>query len=117
MVARPSRLGLNSPPRCSQGWQARQRRSSGSPVISRTAGRWSQHAVGQAIDIAGFRLSDGTTVSVDRDWNEPGAKGQFLRQLARKACRYFSVVLTPDSNAEHYNHLHLDIGPDRLCST
>ena len=29
---------------------------------SRTAGRWSQHAQGQAIDISGFRLSDGTTV-------------------------------------------------------
>ena len=84
---------------------------------SRTAGRWSQHALGQAIDIAGFRLSDGTTVSVERDWNESGAKGQFLRHLARRACRYFSVVLTPESNAEHYNHLHLDIGPDRSCST
>ncbi len=84
---------------------------------SRTAGRWSQHARGQAIDIAGFRLSDGTTVSVERDWNESGAKGRFLRHLAQRACRYFSVVLTPESNAEHYNHLHLDIGPDRLCST
>jgi hypothetical protein len=83
---------------------------------SRTAGPWSQHAQGQAIDIAGFRLSDGTTVSIERDWNESGAEGQFLRHLAHRACRYFSVVLTPDSNAEHYDHLHLDIGPDRLCS-
>ena len=84
---------------------------------SRTAGRCSQHAQGQAIDIAGFRLSDGTTVSVARDWNAPGAKGEFLHHLARRACRYFSVVLTPDSNAEHYDHLHLDIGPERLCSS
>ncbi len=76
----------------------------------------SQHAVGQAIDVAGFRLSDGTTVSVERDWAEPGTKRSFLRHLARRACRYFSVVLTPDSDAEHYNHIHLDIGPDRLCS-
>jgi hypothetical protein len=83
---------------------------------SRMAGRWSQHAQGQAIDIAGFRLSDGTTVSLARDWNEPGAKGQFLRHLAHRACGYFSVVLTPDSNAEHYDHMHLDIGPERLCS-
>jgi hypothetical protein len=83
---------------------------------SRMAGRWSQHAQGQAIDIAGFHLADGTTVSVARDWNEPGAKGQFLRHLSQRACRYFSVVLTPDSNAEHYDHMHLDIGPERLCS-
>jgi hypothetical protein len=84
---------------------------------SRTAGRWSQHALGQAIDIAGFRLSNGTTVSVERDWHEAGPKRQFLHHLARRACRYFSVVLTPDSNAEHYNHMHFDIGPNRLCST
>ena len=77
--------------------------------------RLSQHALGLAIDIGGFRLSDGSTVSVQHDWNDPGPKGQFLRQLARRACRYFSVVLTPDSNADHYDHLHLDIGRDRLC--
>jgi hypothetical protein len=78
--------------------------------------RPSQHASGLAIDIGGFRLADGTTVSVERDWNEPGPKRLFLRHLARRACGYFSVVLTPDSNADHHNHLHLDIGPDRLCS-
>jgi hypothetical protein len=77
--------------------------------------RVSQHALGLAIDIAGFRLSDGSTVSVEHDWSEPGPKRLFLRHLARRACGYFSVVLTPDSNADHYNHLHLDIGPDRLC--
>jgi hypothetical protein len=78
--------------------------------------RLSQHALGLAIDVAGFRLSDGSTVSVEHDWSQPGPKRLFLRHIARRACGYFSVVLTPDSNAEHYNHLHLDIGPDRLCS-
>ncbi len=76
----------------------------------------SQHALGRAIDIAGFRLSDGTTVSVKHDWSELGSKRLFLRRLARRACSYFSVVLTPDSNADHHDHIHLDIGPDRLCS-
>jgi hypothetical protein len=79
-------------------------------------GRLSQHASGQAIDVAGFRLSDGTTVSVEHDWSQPGPKRLFLRHLARQACGYFSVVLTPDSDSDHHNHLHLDIGPDRLCS-
>ena len=78
--------------------------------------RLSQHALGRAIDLAGFRLSDGSTVSVERDWAAPGPKRLFLRRLARRACGYFSVVLTPDSNAEHSNHIHLDIGPERLCS-
>ena len=40
----------------------------------------------------------------------------FLHHVARNACRYFSVVLTPDSNRDHYNHFHLDIGPGRVCS-
>ena len=79
--------------------------------------RLSQHALGQAIDIAGFRLSDGSRVSVEHDWSDSGSKGVFLHRLAGKACRYFSVVLTPDSNADHYNHLHLDIGPERFCGT
>jgi hypothetical protein len=85
------------------------RRNTGRPS------RLSEHALGRAIDIAGFRLSDGSRVSVERDWSDPGAKGVFLHRLAAKACRYFSVVLTPASNADHYNHLHFDIGPERFC--
>ncbi len=76
----------------------------------------SQHALGRAFDIAGFRLSDGTTVSVEHHWSEIGPKRLFLHRLARRACSYFSVVLTPSSNAQHHDHIHLDIGPDRLCS-
>jgi hypothetical protein len=76
----------------------------------------SEHAYGLAIDISGFRLSDGTMVSVEHDWSGRGPKGAFLHQLAKSACGYFSVVLTPDSNADHYNHLHFDLGPSRLCS-
>jgi hypothetical protein len=78
--------------------------------------RLSEHAYGLAIDISGFRLSDGSSVNVERDWSRPGPKGEFLRHIARAACSYFSVVLTPDSNRDHYNHFHLDLGPDRLCS-
>jgi hypothetical protein len=79
-------------------------------------GRFSEHAFGRAIDIAGFRLTDGTQISVERDWSESGPKRRFLRRVAQGACQYFSVVLTPDSNADHYNHFHLDIGPGRSCS-
>jgi hypothetical protein len=51
--------------------------------------RLSEHATGRAIDVAGFRLSDGSTVSVEHDWNESGPKRLFLRRLARRACRIF----------------------------
>ena len=54
-------------------------------------------------------------MSVERDWAAPGPKREFLRALAKRACDYFNVVLTPDSDKFHYNHLHLDIGRWRLC--
>jgi hypothetical protein len=84
-------------------------------VGSGHSGRWSEHATGRAIDIAGFDLEGGGTVSVERDWRDSGAKGAFLRAVAESACSYFSVVLTPESNRFHYNHMHLDIGPYKLC--
>ena len=81
----------------------------------RPGGEWSEHAKGEAIDIAGFKLADGATVSVKYDWDPPGPKRDFLRAVARGACGVFNMVLTPKSNSEHANHFHLDIGPYRGC--
>lgn len=78
--------------------------------------RLSEHSFGLAIDISGFRLADGTVISVERDWWAPGPRRDFLHHLARSACGYFSVVLTPSSDRDHFNHMHFDIGPERLCS-
>ena len=78
-------------------------------------GRWSQHAHGRAIDIAGFELESGTVVLVASDWRGRGAKSAFLRDIARAACERFSAVLTPDSGREHRDHIHLDAGPYRMC--
>jgi hypothetical protein len=78
--------------------------------------RLSQHARGQAIDLAGWTLADGSRVDVEKDWTDDGPRGRFLHAVAQGACRYFSVVLTPATNSLHRDHLHLDIGPDRLCS-
>ncbi len=77
--------------------------------------RISMHASGQAIDIAGFVLDDGTLVSVKNDWSGRGAPAKFLHEVARGACGLFSVVLTPNTNADHHEHLHLDMGPWPLC--
>ncbi|HTY68102.1 MAG TPA: extensin family protein [Alphaproteobacteria bacterium] len=77
--------------------------------------RISMHASGQAIDIAGFVLDDGTLVSVKNDWSGPGVPAKFLHEVARGACGLFSVVLTPNTNADHHEHLHLDMGPWPLC--
>ena len=38
-----------------------------------------------------------------------------LKDLARTACDYFNVVLSPEYNALHHDHLHFDLGPYRTC--
>jgi hypothetical protein len=81
----------------------------------RPGGEWSEHAKGNAIDIAGFKLADGTVISVKQDWNPRGPKRDFLRAVAKGACGIFSMVLTPETNSDHANHLHLDIGAWRKC--
>jgi hypothetical protein len=78
--------------------------------------RLSQHALGNAIDIGSFELDDGTRIDVDSDWRARGPRRDFLRDIAKRACAYFNVVLTPASDALHHNHFHLDVGPYRLCS-
>jgi hypothetical protein len=75
----------------------------------------SQHATANAVDIAGFKLANGQTVSVLDDWRDKGAKGNFLRRIHNGACSYFRVTLGPEFNKEHANHFHLDRGPGRLC--
>jgi hypothetical protein len=79
------------------------------------SGRLSHHASGLAIDIAGFDMEDGSRVLVKQHWRDPGPRGRFLREVARAACDAFSVVLTPNHDVWHADHLHLDIGRDRLC--
>jgi hypothetical protein len=77
--------------------------------------RWSQHAHGNALDIAGFELADGSVVVVEQDWRRSGPKRDFLHDVARRACKRFSVVLTPNSNREHHDHIHVDGGPYKYC--
>ena len=85
----------------------------------RVEDRPSEHARANALDVASVRLEDGRTVSVLSDWNGQGPAGEagsrFLHAVRNGACRVFSTVLTPDYNAAHENHLHLDGAPRGLC--
>ncbi len=69
---------------------------------------WSQHSTGNAIDISAFVLEDGTRITLIDDWNEGGDKARFLRQIRDEACGLFATVLSPDFNAAHADHFHLD---------
>ncbi len=84
-------------------------------AMTGNAGRPSLHAQARAVDIAGFQLADGRVVTVLKGWNGPTDQRRFLRAVAVAACRRFSVVLTPNSDRFHRDHIHLDIGPWRKC--
>jgi hypothetical protein len=77
-------------------------------MYGRQSKPWSEHATADAIDVSGFVLTDGTTVSVARDWSADDRKGHFLHVIRDGACGLFSTVLSPDYNAAHRNHFHLD---------
>ena len=80
------------------------------------AGRLSEHSVANAIDVAGFVLRDGRRISILRDWrSQDPAVRQFLSVIQRSACRRFKTVLTPEYNAAHRDHLHLDMGRGPFC--
>lgn len=74
------------------------------------SGGWSEHATGNAIDIAGFLLADGRRVSVLNDWNGNDGEAQFLQAVRDSACNSFGTVLSPDYNAAHADHFHFDQG-------
>ena len=80
-------------------------------VYHRPAGRRSEHATANAIDVSGFVLADGREVSLARHWSGSGPEAAFLREVRDGACRWFRAVLGPDHNAEHRDHFHLDRGP------
>lgn len=77
-------------------------------MYGRDEGNWSEHARANAVDIAGFVLSDGTRISLVQDWDKDGARGRFLRDVRDGACDVFATVLSPDYNAAHRDHFHLD---------
>jgi hypothetical protein len=72
----------------------------------------SEHGRGKAIDVSGYRLRDGTEVTVLRDWGS-GRNGRALRQMHRAACGPFGTVLGPDADRFHLDHFHFDTARHR----
>jgi hypothetical protein len=69
----------------------------------------SEHAFGNALDIAAFTLADGRKVTVREGWHGQPEERAFLHDVHASACRTFSTVLAPGSNAFHYDHIHVDL--------
>src|SRR6185503_11128122 len=69
----------------------------------------SEHAFGNALDIASFTLADGRRIAVKDGWRGAPEEQGFLRDVQASACEHFSTVLAPGSNAFHYDHIHVDL--------
>ncbi len=69
----------------------------------------SEHAFGNALDIAAFMLADGRRVSVKDGWKGMAEEQGFLRDVQASACQQFNTVLAPGSNVYHYDHIHVDL--------
>ncbi|MEW6644049.1 MAG: extensin family protein [Pseudomonadota bacterium] len=69
----------------------------------------SEHAFGNALDVAGFTLADGRRISVKDGWRGLAEEQGFLRDVQGGACQVFNTVLAPGSNVYHYDHIHVDL--------
>jgi hypothetical protein len=73
-------------------------------------GAISEHAFGNALDIAGFRLAGGDEITVVGGWwGGPPRERAFLQTVFSGACAEFYTVLGPGSDRFHYNHIHVDL--------
>ena len=69
----------------------------------------SEHAFGNALDIAEFDLADGHVIKVQYGWHGTPEEQGFLHDVQSAACDQFSTVLAPGANVYHYNHIHVDL--------
>lgn len=83
----------------------------GSYNCRKIAGReaQSEHSTANAIDISAFVLADGTRISLINDWTPGDKRSEFLHEVRDGSCDLFSTVLSPDHNAAHADHFHLDM--------
>jgi hypothetical protein len=69
----------------------------------------SEHAFGNALDIAAFTLADGRRITVKGGWRGMPEEQGFLRDVQGAACQQFNTVLAPGSNSHHEDHIHVDL--------
>ena len=77
---------------------------------------YSEHAFGNALDIAEFRFANGEMLTIAKDWDGSTKAQGFLREIFATACQRFTTTLGPGTNMLHYNHIHVDlalIAPDK----
>jgi len=79
------------------------------------SGKLSQHAHANAIDVSAFVLTDGRRITVENNWKSGRREMQFLAAIHDSACKRFGTVLSPNYNAAHRDHFHLDMSGNGYC--
>lgn len=86
---------------------------------SASTGKISEHARGNAYDVAAFKLDNGEKIVMKPRTEDSTLEGAFQRTATAGACLHFTTVLSPGSDEAHEDHLHLDIlernGGYRYC--
>lgn len=72
-------------------------------------GKISEHAYGNALDIAGLSFGDEKMPVMIARQDDGTAEAAFQRAFNALACLYFTTVLSPGSDATHQDHMHLDV--------
>ncbi|WOH64842.1 extensin family protein [Bradyrhizobium sp. BWA-3-5] len=75
----------------------------------------SEHGRANALDVRGFKLADGTLISL----TDRTVPRQLRETVLHSVCARFSTVLGPSSDWYHEDHIHLDLmerrGNYRIC--
>ncbi len=79
---------------------------------NRPGAKISEHGRGKAIDISGFQMKNGETVTVLQGWKK-GSSRRRLEKVWKAACGPFGTVLGPRADRYHQDHFHLDTARHR----
>lgn len=69
----------------------------------------SEHGKANALDVRGFRLSDGRSLSL----TDRALAAELRERVKASACARFTTVLGPGSDGYHEDHVHLDLAQRR----
>ncbi|MFY0310413.1 extensin family protein [Leisingera sp. D0M16] len=79
---------------------------------NRPGAKISEHGRARAIDISGFTLESGETITVLQGWQKRKTRKK-LKKIWRAACGPFGTVLGPEADRYHRDHFHLDVARHR----
>ncbi len=78
-------------------------------MVGNGSGKMSEHAKGNALDIAKIELKNGHDILVRKKGFFAFRERGLLNTVRADGCEYFSTVLGPGYNKAHADHFHFDI--------